>query len=628
MIQYTLRLDQPATHLFGVEIALETNGAPYLDLEFPAWSPGRYFIYDFARNVQELRAHDAAGTALATEHVAKGTWRIHCTGTGSICIRYRMFGDTLSGTFSQLDDRHAAVNGSSVFGYVIGRSDEPIELRVEAPEHWRVYTALKRRRRAGSTVFIAANYDQLIDSPLEIGTPIHRRFQSDGVTYHVVIDLAGVPLPPKRGPLAERLDKYMADLEKIVRAYTSTFGKPELDDYYFLVNVDPYAASGDGMEHQASTRLVMSDSIMSDDVYADLLDVSSHEFFHLWNVKRLRPVELGPFDYAREHHTTLLWFAEGFTQYYGHLMVRRAGIWDDREFYKHLVAEVNQVDRSPGRFHRNLRESSFDTWFALSARNPAAATSNFKNTYVNYYYKGAVTALLLDLEIRKRTSGQRSLDDLIRELYRATYAEAEEGNYYLRGNGYTEQDVLAATERVAGRAAREYLQRLIVGTEEMDYEAHLAYVGLDLVRAETRARSRRTVSDTGGRQVFTGIVVADARDRAADPFVRVLNVLEPSPASIAGISAGDQILAIDGQRVDGKQWDRVLGTTQPGDTVELTCFRGPRLRTTRLTIAERDTRPYRIEPRSQASESQKRAREHWLTGISPRPGGRGKRTPR
>lgn len=619
MIQYLLTIDRPSSHLFLVELRFDAGGAEYIDIEFPAWSPGRYFIYDFARNVQELRAHGGGGRELPVEKKAKGTWRVWCGQEREIGVAYRMFANTLSGTFSQLDDRHAAINGSSVFGYVAGRQGEPIELEIHAPEGWKAYTSLQRRRRGGRSVLLAENYDVLIDSPIEAGTPEARKFTHDGVTYHVILDLAGGDGMRRSREVRKRIDTYLADTEKIVKAYTATFGRPEFSDYYFLVNIDPFSPSGDGMEHLASTRLVLNDYITNEDAYNALLDVTSHEFFHIWNVKRLRPAELGPFDYTRELHTTLLWFAEGFTQYYGHLMVRRAGVWDDRQFYKQLVGEINAVDRSPGRFHRNLRQSSFDTWHAVSPRNPMGATSNFRNTYVNYYHKGAVAALLLDLEIRRSTEGRRSLDDVIRHLYRTSYAEAGMGGYFLRGVGYTEQDVYDAVEAVAGSDARQFLEGVIDGTVELDYEGHFAYLGLELTRRTKKSTKKKKGDAEPGAvaerpQLHLGLEVVDARERATSDYVTVANILPGSPAELAGLSTGDHVIAIDGERVDGRRWESVLGMKSPGDQLAVTIFRGSRLMTLNLKTLERDTRPYRIEPAEQITPAQRRAREKWLGG--------------
>lgn len=618
MIAYTLTLDNPERHLFLVEIELDTGGAASIDIEFPAWSPGRYFIYDFARNVQQLSAR-AGRTKLAVDKVAKGTYRIATDGQERVRIAYRMFGDMLSGTFSQLDDRHASVNGSSVFGYVVGRSTETIQLDVVAPDGWKTYTSMKRKRIGGRTVFVAPNYDVLIDSPMEIGTPIARRFVHDDVTYHVIIDMAVADAWRRSSVVRERLDQFVLDVEKTVRTQTETFGRPEFDEYFFLVNIDPGAQWSDGMEHLASTRLVIAGHLTHKDTYNTLVSVMSHEFFHIWNVKRLRPTELGPFDYSKELYTTLLWFAEGFTQYYGHLMLRRAGVWDDKELYRDLVDEINAVDESPGRFHRNLRESSYDTWQMLSARNPLSASSNLKNTYVNYYPKGAVVAFVLDLEIRRLTSDRRSLDDVMRELYRSHYEQQDIGEYYLRGTGYTEADVLAAVESVAGKAARSTLKRLIEERDEIDYARYLRHVGIEATRVPKKetSRSAKEKAETRKRQLYLGIVVADAKQRASSEFVTIVNVLEDSPAERGGLSAGDVIVAIDGERVIGRRWEHVMEMKRPGDRLDVTCFRGARMLTKTVTAIELDRRPYRIDVLKSATDKQRRSRERWLGGATP-----------
>lgn len=611
MLRYLLSLDRPSSHLFQVEIQVDTDGQPTIDLQFPAWSPGRYFIYDFARNVQELVARGAGNRELPAEKIAKGTWRIETGGEEIITIAYRMFGDTLSGTFSQLDDRHASINGPSLFGYIVGREHEQIELEIEAPAGWKTYSALKRRSRRGKTILVAPNFDVLLDSPIEVGTPIARRFVHQGITYHVILDLAGAEGTRRSQEVKERVDRFVADTEKTVRAYVASFGAPELEEYHFLVNIDPYAPNGDGMEHLASTRLVINGYITNDADYEGLVGVMSHEFFHIWNVKRLRPAELGPFDYTRERHTSLLWFAEGFTQYYGHLMLRRAGVWDDKKVFKHLVEEINMVDRSPGRFHRNLRASSFDTWHAVGARNPIAAMSNFKNTYVNYYHKGAVAALLLDAEIRRATAGQRSLDDLIVELYRSTYLEAPLEGYYLKGHGYSEMDVERAVERIAGRGVRTFLRRMLDSVEELDYRRVARYYGLTIERGEKSGKS----SGKERPRLFVGIVPANAREKKENTFVVLSNVLPDSPAEAAGLSAGDLLLAVDGERIESRTYDRVFEMKRPGDAMEITFFRGPRLMTARVVCGEKDVRPYRIEVSKEASAAQKSAREKWLQGA-------------
>ncbi len=604
MIRYNLSLQNPAHHFFTVELIVDTTERDHVDLEFPAWSPGRYYIYDFVRNVQELRAKDGTGNHLNTGKIAKGTWRIECKNTDEVKISYKIFGNSLSGTLSQLDDRHASINGSSVFGYIVNAKMEPIELAIDAPNNWKVFSSMKSTRSKGQTILRADNYDVLIDSPLEIGKPLHKRFIHQDITYHIILDIANEN-SLKTASVSERVDQFVADTEATVREYVATFGQPEFDEYYFLVNIDPFAPGGDGMEHLASTRLVINGYITDDETYNDLVDVMSHEFFHIWNVKRMRPAELGPFDYTSEQHTTLLWIAEGFTQYYGHLMPHRAGVWDDKQLYKQLAREINYVDRSPGRFHRNLRESSYDTWHTPSARSPLGESSNMRNTYVNYYHKGAVLALVLDMEIRKTTSDKKSLDDVINLLYKKTYAQQEAGEYFLRGVGYTEEDVLEAVKEIAGNTTRTLLKRMLDRADEITYNRYLKYVGLEAIRGK---RNKKESNNS-----YTGI--APDNSTKENDFAVLANVIEGSPAWNAGLSGGDVIIAIDGNRVNKKGLETVMKSKRPGETIEFTWFRGARLMSASVKTIEKDTRPFTLEVRKNATEEQKRSRRKWLAGT-------------
>lgn len=604
MLHYTLSLDNPASHLATVSIDIETAGAAEVEIEFPAWSPGRYFIYDFSRNVQDLRAVDGNGKGLDARKVTKGRWRIACAGVERVVVSYRMYAATLSGTFSMLDDRHASINGSSMFAWVVGRQTEEIALEIVAPDGWKVYTSMPRRRRGGRNQWQALNYDVLIDSPIEIGRPIARLFRHDGIAYHIILDIAGAAGTARSRKVRAQIERFVKEVEKVVITQTSTFGRPEFDEYFFLVNIDPFANSGDGMEHLSSTRLVLNGYITDEDSYNDLIGVASHEFFHIWNVKRMRPAELGPFNYSAEHHTTLLWLAEGFTQYYGHLMLRRAGVWDDKQFHKELVSEINTVDRSPGRFHRNLRESSFDTWHSVGRRSLAGTTSNYRNTYVNYYPKGAVVALMLDMEIRRLTNDRRSLDDLVRELYKTTYANTSIEGYYLRGSGYSEEDVLAVCERVAGRAARRYLARLIESRSDIDYNKGLAHVGLRVVRG-----GGKNNGNGEKKPLFMGISTADTNGNGE--FVGIDNILPGSPAEKGGLSPNDIIIALDGERVTMKRWEKVMAMKRAGEEIEIAFFRGIRLMTTTIRGLEHDHRHYRIESIEKPTAAQKRARRKW-----------------
>jgi len=615
-MHYTLTLEHPERHLIGVAIDAATGGADALEFAMPAWSPGRYYIYDFARNVQNVAAHSERGRQLNVVKSDTGRWRVECGGAERVRFTYRVYADTISGTFSQFNARHAAINGSSVFMALVGAEAMPIVLSVERPEGWEVHTALPKGRLDGRAVWRAANYDVLLDSPIEVGTPVTRRFTLDGVVYHIVLDIAAGPATLGSERTRRQIDRYVEDVKKIVGAYTDAFGRPEFKAYWFIANIDPWAAAGDGMEHLASTRLVLAGEFTDAKGYDDLIAVTSHEFFHIWNVKRLRPRELGPFDYSRPGHTTLLWFAEGFTQYYGIMALSRAGVWDETRTLRELSAEINQVDRSPGRRHRSLREASWDTWLAAGTRSGLPYASNIRSTWVNYYHKGAIVALVLDASIRSTTAHRRTLDDVLRTLYHSNYSSAPEGDYFLRGEGYTENDVLDAVEKVAGRALRDTLEQMVAGTDDPDLDQALEVFGLELVRGDLKNGKEYTkgagdASSVDPSPPYTGIVLESAAER--DGFPLVGSVAENSPAERAGLGAGDMLLALDGERIERRRWESLVSHYAPGQSVEVTLFRGAQLSTVSLTLAADDERSLRIRSAAVTSSGQRRARRCWLS---------------
>jgi predicted metalloprotease with PDZ domain len=478
-VLYRLRMPDPASHLFEVEVTAATAGEP-VEFQLPAWSPGRYVIYDFAVNVQNARATDAEGHALVVEKTDKQTWRVTPRASGRVTFAYQMFADNLSGTFSQLDERHANYNGASLFVYVVGRKPAPVHLEIEPPPNWRVVngatTAADQRR------FEFANYDLLIDTPTEIAPDFEvSTFREGSCEYRVVTHQLGAP----RGDAA----RYAADVQKIVRAENAVMGvPPDLPRYTFLVHFAPGNDGGDGMEHLASTQIVRTRALGETASYGGALSVTAHEFFHLWNVKRLRPAELGPWDYTRENYTTSLWIAEGITSYYGDLSLERAGFVDEPEFLRMMAGEIAGLQSRPGRLLMSAERSSFDTWLYLATR-PLQRTRG-SATAIDYYNKGEILGLLLDLEIRGRTGNAKSLDDVMRLMYRRFFLDAPAESYYYKGRGYHAADFLAAVNEVSGARFDDWFAKYVSGTEELDYGHALAFAGLRLdVKAAGAAES-------------------------------------------------------------------------------------------------------------------------------------------
>ncbi|HEX8423565.1 MAG TPA: hypothetical protein VF634_09140 [Pyrinomonadaceae bacterium] len=498
-INYQLSMPNPATHLFEVRLTVETpRAAEAVDFQMPRWSPGRYAVFDFAKNVQEVRATtfcappavcDAA--QLPVTRLDTQTWRVFPNKAQGVALSYKVFANDLSGTFSQLDARHANFNGGSLFMYVVGHKQDPVRLSIDAPAGWRIINAANPS--AGGRDWQFPNYDILIDTPTEIAPDFTvDEFKVDGKTYRVMVHSFGAE-KNQRGALVQQI-------EKVVRAETALMGTPDYDGYLFMMHFDPTAPRGDGMEHLASTQIISTRALGDKDVLADAVDTAAHEFFHVWNVKRLRPVELGPWDFTRPLNTRSLWIAEGLTNYYGNLMQRRAGIWTDEPFLRALARSIGSVENAPGNRLISAEEASLIASFI--DRTPHYQRTNLAETAVSYYAKGEVIGIVLDLLIRGRTRGRASLDDVMRRMYEEFYVRSPQTTYYLRGRGYTGADFERTASQVAGTDMSEFFARHVRGTEALPYEEAFAHVGLRLVRSPAGTVQTPNTGQTRAREDY------------------------------------------------------------------------------------------------------------------------------
>ncbi|HTV56611.1 MAG TPA: hypothetical protein VMI06_17070, partial [Terriglobia bacterium] len=475
-LQYHVLLLRPNSHLIDVEIEAGDVQQPFLDFVMPAWSPGRYAIYNFAKNVQQFEATGINGQPLPWINTDKDTWKVDAsTARGAVRVRYRVFANDLSGTFAQFDPTHADINGASVYMYVAGHKRDPITLSVQPPSAWgsKVRIIDGFSDSTAQNTFQAPDYDRLIDTPVEVCTDcVLAHFSDQGKLFRVVVHSYGAG----DEDTAQWTDNLTHGLEKIVKSEMAMMPDPDFKEYTFLFHVSPFVSSGDGMEHLNSTSIVMS-GVTGTETLSQAFELAAHEFFHAWNVKRLRPVGLGPFDYTREVYTRSLWFAEGVTTYYAYMTLYRCGIWNQQELLDRLASEIRQLRSDPGRTMMSAESSSFDAWFYDGA--PQFQKTNFANSTISYYNKGAILGMLLDLEIRERTDGQKSLDDLLRSMYREFY-EAPGASYYLPGRGYTERDILQAANKVSGSDFGPFFQKYISGTQPLPYAKVLGDAGLEL----------------------------------------------------------------------------------------------------------------------------------------------------
>jgi len=473
-IAYELRMSQPASHLFEVSIDVTPPAdepPASVDFQMPRWQPGRYSVADFAKNVQEFSAV-AGGQRAPFRRIDDHTWRVEPRGSRSFTVSYKVFGNDLSGTFAQLDAGHANYNGGEIFMYIVGRKQDPVELRIHPPPGWRVINASSDA--AAQTSWKFPNYEILIDNPTEIGPDwTLDEFDLEGKKYRVVVH--------SRANEGGRRQNFVRDVQKIVDVHTDMWGAPEFDRYTFLFHFAGNENAYDGMEHLTSTQIIRPGGLADPGAYDGALGAASHEFFHVWNVKRLRPVELGPWDWTRPANTPSLWLAEGFTEYYGNLMMRRAGLWNDASLFEHFASSISEIENAPGSRLMSAVEASLAAPFIDAAVH--RQRTNLENTSISYYTKGELIALALDLWIRGRTNGRLALDDVLRQMYDEFYLRAPNASYYLRGRGYTPEDFVRVLSSVVETNMSSFYERHIAGVEPLPYDEAFAAVGLRLVRS-------------------------------------------------------------------------------------------------------------------------------------------------
>ena len=599
-IKYWLAMSQPGSHLFEVTIEVALPGDANLrslDFQMPKWSPGRYAVFDFAKNVQEVKAREACPAGLdcttpnlTVTRVDDQTWRAELGSFRpaglSLMFSYKVFANDLSGTFSQLDARHANFNGGCIFMYVVSHKQDPVTLSIKAPNGWHIVNG--RTEKKDQNEFQFPNWDILIDTPTEIAPDwTEDEFKVDGKTYHVVVHSFGKE--------AGKRPALVRDLEKVVRAESAMWGPPEFDSYTFLFHFANDGNSSDGMEHLTSTQIIMPGSLADKNMPEETIDASAHEFFHVWNVKRLRPLELGPWDFTRPANTRGLWIAEGITNYYGHLMQRRAGLWSDVKLFSELTGQIAEVENSPGSKLMSAEESSLSAPFIDDA--PHAQQTNLANTSVSYYPKGEVVGLALDLIIRGKTNGKASLDDVMRRMYEELYLKSPNATYYLRGRGYTGEDFERVASQVAGTDMSDFFKRHVRGVEPPPYEEAFAQVGLRFVRT---ARAPVTIGITADESDTVNFKIASLRP--------------DSPAAAAGLQVGDAITSFGGNRFTPVTFPKVLARYKPGERVQVSYLRAARPMTTTITVGPPQLFDYKIEENPNASAEAKALRTSWLNG--------------
>jgi predicted metalloprotease with PDZ domain len=570
-------MSKPYTHLLEVELRLRGALPAQTDLIMPVWTPGSYLVREFERHVQDFDAKDASGRALRWAKTNKNTWRVETAGARELVITYNVYAKELSVRTNELTDQHAAWNNAALLMYPNGQLKAPSTLRIVPFGNWKVATALPALAGGRANTFRAENFDILYDSPVEVGNFKTLSFEVKGVPHRIVIDGEGNYDP-------ERMRR---DVQKIVEASVNLMGgEIPYRDYTFFLHVR--STGGGGLEHLNSTSLIFPRfRFRPEGSYRSFLSLVAHEYFHLWNVKRIRPDALGPFDYTQENYTKLLWVAEGITSYYESIILLRAGLLSGEDYLNELASAIRDLQNTPGRFEQSLEESSFDAWIKYYRPD-----ENSVNSQISYYDKGAIVGAMLDLEIRRASKNARSLDDVLRALYE---------EHYKRDRNYTPEDFQRIAERTAGASLDNFFSRYVRGREEIDFNTILNHVGLYL---DTNGTSTGRAAP---ERAFFGATLFMDSNR-----LMVRNVRAGTPAYDQGINAGDEIVAMDGMRVNLESFDARLAEKKPGDRVTLTLFRNDDLRTFEIKLGGRAVAPYRLLPVPNPTSEQRQAYQKWI----------------
>src|SRR5262245_6971895 len=555
-ISFTVSMPKPWTHLLEVEMQIgvpaNLNVPNETNLIMPVWTPGSYLIREYERHVQDFAPADANGNALQWSKVDKNTWRVVTRGARRWKVNYRVYANELTVRTNELNSDHAFWNNAALLMYPEGSLGRPSTLRVLPANTWKVATGLPRVTGQANT-FRAENFDILYDSPVEVSNFKQIDFDVRGVPHRIVIDGEG----------NYDRDRMQALVKKIVETEASMFGGVPYHDYTFILHLR--STGGGGLEHLNSTALGFRRfGFANDNGYRGFAGLVAHEFFHVWNVKRIRPDALGPFDYTKENYTRLLWVAEGITEYYANLVVRRAGFNSDENYLEHLAKAIQDFQTTPGRLQMSAEEASFNSW--IKEYRP---DENSVNSQISYYDKGELLGLLLDLEIRRRTNNGKSLDDVMRTLY---------AEFFEKGRNYTPADFQKICESMAGGSMEDFFARYVRGREDFRFNQFLPAAGLQLETPESQANPQ-----------LKGFLGADLDART--DMILIESVRVGTPAYDQGLNAKDQIIALDGARVSKETFEAMIAAKRPGETVHLAVFRNDNLRTFDIKLGGRVDAP-------------------------------------
>jgi predicted metalloprotease with PDZ domain len=569
-IFFEVSFKEPQAHYVEVKMELSGFKGKHLDLKMPVWAPGSYLIREFPKNVESFSAESDSKKALPSYKVDKNTWRVESDDADKIIVNYRVYAYEISVRTSFVDESHAFLSPTGIFMYVDGFIKQPVEVKVNPYEKWsKISTGLDVIDDALNT-FYASDFDILFDSPIEVGNQDVFEFMAAGVNHEVA--MVGEGNYDK-----ERLKK---DMTRIIEDATQVFGVNPNKRYVFIVH--NYASGGGGLEHLNSTVLGASRfNYQNPNGYLGFLGLVAHEYFHVWNVKRLRPEALGPFNYSKENYTTNLWISEGFTAYYDNLLLRRGGFYDESSYLRILTGDIEAVENRPGNLVQSLSLSSFDAW--IKQYRP---DENSINTMVSYYSKGALIAMLIDLKTLHATQGAKGLDDIMKAMYDEYYERLD--------RGFTDEEFKQMVEKIAGVSVDD-IYEYVNQAKPIDYNAYFNYVGLELINQ------------------VEGYSIPEFGVRLSNS--KVASITRNSGAWNAGINVNDELIAINGYRIDegGKELDRILASSKVGDKLRVILSRDGIIKEFDVVLPASSKVDYVLHPLSAVTPEQAKLKDVWLS---------------
>lgn len=572
-ISFKVSFSEPQAHYADVEMKVSGNRKEFLDVKMPVWAPGSYLVREFSKNVEGFSAKGGDNASLPAEKINKNTWRIATGKKDQVVISYKVYAFEVSVRTSFIDESHAFLSPTGIFMYVDGLIRQPAIVSIVPHKNWKKISTGLEPVKGKLNTYLASDFDVLYDSPIEVGNQDIFEFEAAGVKHEVAMYGGG----------NYNKTRLQADMARIVEEETAIFKENPNKHYVFIVH--NYQTGGGGLEHLNSTVLGASRlSYDTDKGYKGFLGLVAHEYFHLWNVKRLRPQALGPFDYSNENYTRDLWVAEGFTAYYDNLMLRRSSFYSPEKYLEVLCDDISIVQNQPGSRIQPVSESSFDAWIKYYRPN-----ENSKNSVISYYNKGALLGAILDLEILNATKGAKGLDDVMKAMYDEYYKKQK--------RGYTSEEFKAMAEKISGLSLDNFYRDYVNGTAPLNYNVHLGHAGLNLIN-ENESKNNPSA----------GIVAA-----VKDGKLLISTVYRGGAGWNSGLNVNDEIIAVDGYRVSSvAEYDKVISLKKTGDKITVLVSRDGIIKSIELALVADSTGKFRIEADKNATAEQILIRKKWL----------------